>query len=434
MEEQHKQNNVEEMSRTNKPDHDRRDKYDKPKLTALGVGLAFMFAAAAFFSGLQIGSGAELEASIGSFFTSTRASEDTVDLSAFWRVWNLLDSKFVSSTTTEPITDEEKVFGAISGLVDAYDDPYTVFLPPDDAEIFESDITGNFGGVGMEVGMRDGVITIIAPLPGTPAKAAGVESGDVIVRIDGESTERMGVDGAVKRIRGEKGTEVVLTLFREGVDEFLEISIVRDTINIPTIETEERDGVFIIRLFNFSAISEALVQSALRDFVISRDDKLIIDVRSNPGGFLQSAVNIASYFLPTGKVVVKENFGENEDERLYRSTGRNVGRAGSFDMVVLINGGSASASEILAGALQEHGVATLIGTPTFGKGSVQELVNIPGGSSLKVTIAKWLTPNGNSISDGGLTPDIEIELTLEDREAERDPQLDAAIEFLNREK
>ena len=208
----------------------------------------------------------------------------------------------------------------------------------------------------------------------------------------------------------------------------------RDTIDIPTIRTESRDGVFIIQLFNFSAVAEAKVQEALREFIDSGDRKLIFDVRGNPGGFLQSAVAISSHFLPTGKVVVRENFGDGSEERLYRSTGRTLGASAPEEMVVLIDGGSASASEILAGALKEHGVATLVGTQTFGKGSVQELVDLRDDSSLKVTIARWFTPNGTSISVEGLAPDIEVEVTPEDRENGVDPQLEAAVEFLNREK
>lgn len=398
--------------------------------SSLGLGLAFLFAGAAFFSGLHIGSETRLEASIGSLFSGRSSTEERADLNQFWRVWDILDSRFVSGTTTTPLTDEERMYGAIEGLVGAYDDPYTVFLPPPEAEMFESDISGNFEGVGMEVGMRDDVLTVIAPLPNTPADRAGVESGDRIIRIDDTSTEGMSVDEAVTLIRGERGSEVVLTVFRDGLEEFKEISIVRDTINIPTIATRTEDGVFIIELYNFSATSEALMQNALREYVQSGNRDLIIDVRGNPGGFLQSAVNIASYFLPTGKVIVRESFGENEDEYIYRSSGRTLGRYAPESIVVLINGGSASASEILAGALREHNAATLVGTKTFGKGSVQELVELPGGSSLKVTIARWLTPNGHSLSENGLEPDIEVEVTQEDRDAGRDPQLEEAILFI----
>lgn len=400
------------------------------KFPFVGVGLALVFATAAFFSGVHLGADARLEANVGSIFAASQ--EERVDLTRFWEVWELLDERFVSATSTDPYTPEERLEGAIQGLVETYGDPYTVYLPPEDAAIFEEDIAGNFEGVGMEVGERDGVLTVIAPLPNTPAERAGIRSGDMIIRIDGTSTESMSIDEAVKHIRGETGTEVVLTILREGDDELREISVVRDTIDIPTITTDLQDGVFIIRLFNFSAIAEAKLQDALREYVQSGSRKLVLDLRGNPGGYLQSAVNVSSYFLPTGKVVVREHFGDNEDERVYRSSGRLLSRYAPEKMVVLVDGGSASASEIVAGALQEHDAATLIGTPTFGKGSVQELIDLRGGASLKVTVARWLTPEGNSISEGGLTPDIEVPLEDADVESTTDPQLEAAIEYLNR--
>lgn len=401
-----------------------------PRRSLLGYGLAFLFAAAAFFSGIHVGAISGQEASIGSLFSSSSTPKEDVDMSLFWTVWHTLDQRFAAPTTTLQATDEEHLWGAIEGLVDSYGDPYTVFMPPEDTQLFESDVSGEFSGVGMEVGMQDGVLTVIAPLPDTPAEKAGVLSGDVIVRIEDESTDRMSVDEAVLKIRGEKGTEVHLTIFRDGEEDVREISIVRDTINIPTIKTEEKDGVFIIRLYSFSATAEAQMQDALRTFFRSRHNKLVLDLRGNPGGYLQSAVAIASYFLPVGKVIVREDFGEEANESVHRSLGRDIGRYKKFDTVVLVDGGSASASEILAGALREHGVATLVGTNTFGKGSVQELVDLPGGSSLKVTIARWLTPQGVSISDGGLTPDVTVEVTPEDREAGLDPQLDKAIEVV----
>jgi len=394
----------------------------------LGVALAFVFAAAAFFSGLHMGSaGGNQSASLGSFFSDESRAMEDVDLSLFFEVWDKLDARFVSSTTTEPVSDEERVWGATQGLVETYGDPYTVFLPPEDTELFESDIAGEFGGVGMEVGMQSDVIKVIAPLPDTPAQRAGIRSGDILVRVDGNSVEGLSVDEVVLAIRGEAGTDVALTLYREGETELLELTLTREIINIPTLETETVDDAFIIKLYSFSANAESNMQNALREFIRSGKDELVLDLRGNPGGYLQGAVNIAGYFLPTGKVVVRENFGEGKEEQIYRSTGRNLERYLNFDMVILVDGGSASAAEILAGALQEHGVATLIGTDTFGKGSVQELIDLPGGSSLKVTIARWLTPNGTSISEGGLKPDVRVEITREDLEADRDPQLEAAL-------
>ena len=403
----------------------------------LGVGLGVLLAAASFFSGVHLGSGfnkeTDLEAGLFSFFAPTPKAPEDIELTEFWRVWHLLEDKFVSSTTTEPLSNESRINGAINGLVDSYGDPYTVFLPPKDAEQFEEEISGNFGGVGMEVGLRDGVVTVIAPLPNTPAEAAGLLPSDSVVKIDDESTEGMSIDDAVQRIRGEKGTDVALTIYREGDLEFKEVIITRDTINIPTIDTEQIDDIFVISLYSFNALAESKMQFALREFVESGANKLILDLRGNPGGFLQSAVGIASYFLPSGKVIVRENFGEDKSEEIYRSSGRDLRHYQPRDMVVLINRGSASASEILAGALQEHDVAVLVGEQTFGKGSVQELVELSDGSSLKVTIARWLTPNGVSISDGGLTPDVEVERTPQQIRDGEDPQLEAALEYLNRE-
>jgi carboxyl-terminal processing protease len=380
---------------------------------------------------MQVGGGSNMQANLGALLGGSSRPQRDVDLSEFWQVWNLLDEKFVSSTTTESISGEDKIYGAIQGLVEAYGDPYTVFLPPEDASKFEEDISGNFSGVGMEVGVRDGVISVIAPLPNTPAERGGVLAGDMIIRIDGNSTEGMSIDEAVSLIRGDEGTEVKLTILREGSEEFQEITLVRETITIPTIETEMRDGAFIIRLYSFNALAEAEMQRALREYIQSGTTKLVLDLRGNPGGYLQGAVSIASYFLPTGKVVVRENYGEGKEEDLYRSTGKTLRNFAPTKMAILVDGGSASASEILAGALQEHGVAKLIGMQTFGKGSVQELVRLGDGSSLKVTIARWLTPNGVSISEGGLTPDIVVERTPEQVTEGEDPQLEAALDHVN---
>ncbi|MCA9366057.1 S41 family peptidase [Candidatus Kaiserbacteria bacterium] len=400
----------------------------------LGVGLALVFASAAFFSGLSIGSGvahtdAANEANIFSFWKNDAPASE-VDLGEFWRVWHLMDDKFVFSSSTAAISDEDRIYGAIKGMVESYGDPYTVFLEPQEASQFEEDISGNFGGVGMEVGMRDGLVTVVAPLPDTPAEKAGMVAGDVVLEIDGVSTDSMSVDEAVDRIRGEVGTDVVLTIYREGEFEFKEITITRGNITIPTVETETAGDVFIIKLYSFNAISEMKMQEALRSYIQSGKHKLVLDLRGNPGGFLQSAVAIGSYFLPTGKVVVREHFGGDTDDQVYRSQGKVVDEFSPENFVVLFDGGSASASEILAGALKEHGVATAIGDTSFGKGSVQELVSL-GDASLKVTVARWLTPNGNSLSDGGLEPDITIKRTPQQVVAGEDPQQEAALRWLS---
>ncbi len=403
----------------------------------LGAGLAVLLAASAFFSGVHVGNGqledAPMEAGLFSFLTEKPVREQT-DLTEFWEVWALMEEKYVSASSTDEVTTQERIEGAIKGLVKSYGDPYTVFLPPSDASMFEDDISGNFGGVGMEVGLREGLVTVIAPLPNTPATRAGIVSKDVIVEIDGKSTEGMSIDEAVRLIRGEAGSTVALKIYREGEVEILEIEVIREVISIPTVDTEKKGDVFVISLYSFNAIAEAKMEDALQEYARSGASKLIIDLRGNPGGFLQSAVAIASYFVPAGKTIVREGFGDGTDEEIYRSQGKSLGQYMPDEMLVLVDGGSASASEILAGALQEHGIAKLLGEQTFGKGSVQELVSLKDGSSLKVTVARWFTPNGVSISEGGLTPDILIERTPQQVIEDIDPQLDAAIAWLNGDK
>ncbi|MAZ56296.1 hypothetical protein CL653_00700, partial [bacterium] len=335
----------------------------------LGIGLALVLATAAFLSGLHIGQGNRVEEPMQAglwalLFGDTRADENA-DLQEFWRVWNLMENKFVSNSTTT-VSIDEKVQGAISGMVDSYGDPYTVFLPPQEAEVFGEDISGNFSGVGMEVGIRNGYITIIAPLANTPAERAGLLAGDVITAIDGTSTEGMSTDEAVIHIRGEVGTTVTFTIFREGATEFMQIPVVRDIIDIPTISYRQEGDIFAIELYSFNALSEAKFKEALTAYKASHADNLILDLRNNPGGYLDSAVAIASHFLPAGKVVVRESYGGEREEKLYRSQASSFYGQLPEKIVILVDGGSASASEILAGALQEHGVATLIGEQTFG--------------------------------------------------------------------
>jgi carboxyl-terminal processing protease len=403
------------------------------KRSWLGITLALLLALGAFFSGLQLDRmvGAnDAPGTMLSLFAGTPAVSNNADLTEFWKVWQLLDEKFAAGTTTFTLTPEQKMQGAIDGLVAAYGDPYTAYFPPTDAEAFNADIAGNFSGVGMEVGLRDNLITIIAPLAGTPAEKAGLMAGDVIVKINGTSTEKMSIDEAVRLIRGPEGSVVTLNVYRVGDLEPKDVDVTRATIEIPTVKTEQKGDTFIITLYSFNAIAETKMQDALRAYVKSGANKIVLDMRGNPGGYLQSAVAIASYFLPSGKVVLRESFADGRPETVYRSTGRTLKEFAPKEMVVLIDGGSASAAEILAGALSQHDYATLIGTDSFGKGSVQELVPLPSGSALKVTIARWLTPDGTSISLKGLSPEIVVERTPDQRLAGEDPQMKAALEYL----
>lgn len=362
--------------------------------------------------------------------TESDMASTTISLDAFWKVWKTLDEKFVyTKKDAKPISIDEKLWGAIEGLTAAYGDPYTVFMPPEEAKTFESDISGNFEGVGMELGIKDKNLVVVAPLKNTPAYKSGVQKGDILLDIDGTTAIGLSIDTAVKMIRGKAGTPVTITFSRDGVKDPIEIEIIRDFIDIPTVSTEIKEDVFIIRLYMFNAISADKFRLSLREFAESGNRKLVLDLRGNPGGYLEAAVDMASWFLPMGKTVVRESFGENTLEIGYRSKGYDVFND-TLKMVVLIDEGSASASEILAGALQEHGIAKLVGAKTFGKGSVQELLRITSDTSLKVTVAQWLTPNGTSISDGGLTPDYEVSFTADDVKGNIDPQMEKALEIL----
>ena len=407
------------------------------RLKLLGVALAL---AVAFGAGLYSGvrerttSAADDASSTGiSIDLSTLGSTAAhPDISQFWKAWQILNDTFVQTHGSTTPTDQEKIYGAIAGLTDSYGDPYTTFFPPAQAQIFTQDISGAFEGVGMEMDLnKAGELVVVAPLKDSPAASAGVHSGDVILAIDATSTEGMSVEKAVTLIRGKKGTSVTLTMRREGVTKPFDISVMRDTIQIPEIKTYTRsDGIFVIQLYTFSANSADLFRNALREFVLSGSHKLIFDLRGNPGGYLDAAVQMASYFLPVGDTVVTEDFEGKQDNVVDRSFGYNVFTGYNLKMAILVDQGSASASEILSGALEQHGIATLIGTRTFGKGSVQTLMDLGGGAQLKVTIARWLTPNGTSIADGGLTPDINATTTPEDVAAGNDPTMDAAAKYL----
>lgn len=328
-------------------------------------------------------------------------------------------------------TVEERIFAATEGLVRAYKDPYTVFFPPVESQAFTEEIEGEFGGVGMEVGVTDGFITVIAPLENSPAQKAGIQTGDTLIQVDGQIIIDLGIDEVIQRIKGEVGTSVTLTILREGIDEPLNITITRDIIQIPILDTEIlNEEVFLISLYNFSEQAPDAFKKALLEFENSNTEKLILDLRGNPGGFLEGAVDIASWFLPQGKVIVREESKNVSENFVYRSKGYDVFQD-TLEMIILIDEGSASASEILAGALVEHDKATLVGAQTFGKGSVQEFISTHNESSLKVTVAEWFTPKGISISEEGLTPEYLVEYTLEDFEANRDPQLEKALELLS---
>lgn len=379
-----------------------------------------------FGSGFYIGKNSVQVTSVASVFGGS--VEDTADLEAFWKVWKMIDEK---SPDAKNVSSQDRVYGAISGLASSLGDPYTVFFPPKENQAFQDQIQGSFSGVGMEIGMdKNNMLTVIAPLKDTPAYKAGLKTGDIILKINGVKTDGISIDQAISQIRGKEGTQVTIQIYREVEKKPRDITLTRAVINVPVLETELRkDGIFVIRLYTFTADSGTRFQKAIQQFVESGSHKLIIDLRGNPGGYLDTAISMASYFLPSSAVVVSEHFGESKSDQVYYSQGYNI-----FDKnlktVILINGGSASASEILAGALKENGVATLVGETSFGKGSVQELIPVTSDTSLKITVAKWLTPKGNSISKVGITPDVVVKPDA--KNPKNDVQLKKAIEILNK--
>lgn len=355
--------------------------------------------------------------------------DETTSIKGDWEVFNkaadILKTRYYKS---DQLNDEDLFYGALEGLIKAAGDPYSVFFKPTDAKKFEEDINGSFGGVGAEIGIREEQLVVVAPLKNTPAERAGLISGDKIMKIDETLTNDLSVEEAVKLIRGKEGVEVRLLIFRDGWNEAKEFKIIRAIIEVPTLDSEMKPGkILYVQLYNFNANASSLFYQAALSGLVDGAQGMILDMRNNPGGFLDVAVDLGGWFLERGQPVVQEKFA-NQSVRIFRANGNQALK--DLPVVVLVNEGSASASEILAGALRDKRGAKLIGKKTFGKGTVQQLETLDDGSSLKISVAEWLTPNGNSINEKGLEPDVVVEFTEEDLKANRDPQLEKAIEIL----
>lgn len=349
---------------------------------------------------------------------------EELDFSLFWQAYYKLKENFVDK---EKMDLQKIIYGAISGMVKSLGDPYTVFLTPEENKIFQEDVKGYFEGVGMEVGIKKGKLTVIAPLENTPAKKAGILSGDIILEIDGKPTLDMTLEEAVKLIRGPKGTVVKLKIIREGWEKPEEFQIERAVIEIPSLKIEEKDGIIYLKIYHFSEKLRSDFRVAVNQILKNPSKKIILDLRDNPGGFLEVAVDVGSYFIEKGKLIAIEEYGDGTKEEFYS---RGPGVFSDYKIMILVNQGTASGAEILASALRENLGTMLIGEKTFGKGSVQKLENLKGGSALKITIAKWLTSKGQQISEIGLDPDLKIETKPKDIEEGKDPQLEKAIEIL----
>ncbi len=360
------------------------------------------------------------------FSSSKFSSEDRVDMSLFWKSWDLLHKRFIDR---ESLDETVLLYGAINGMLSATGDPYTTFFDPEENKAFDEEISGSFEGIGAEIGMKNKILTVIAPLDGSPAERAGLRSGDKIFEINDESTAELTIDESVKKMRGAKGTEVKLAIFREGDSETRDVVIVRDTIVVKSVKIEWKDNdIASVRITQFGDETTEEFKLATKEIQMKNAKGLVIDLRNNPGGLLRSAVDIGSLLIPKGKTIVIEEDSEKKRD-IMEAFGGDV--LSGLPTVVLINEGSASAAEILAGALRENREnVTLVGKKSFGKGSVQELLTVSKDTSLKVTMARWLTPNGNQINKKGINPDEEVDRTNDDYEAERDPQFDRAMEIV----
>jgi carboxyl-terminal processing protease len=353
----------------------------------------------------------------------------TVDYSLLWDAINVLNQKYID----KPVDQQKILYGAVSGAVAALGDPYTTFFPPTQLTDFKTQLAGSFGGIGAEVGEKNGNVVIIAPLEGTPAQKAGILAGDVILQVNGTSTVGSTVDQVVNQIRGPKGTRVTLEIGRQGLDKPLTLKITRDTIIVKSVKWNyqtvtvngQKKIIAVLTISEFGDDTTDLVNQAVADILTHNVSGVIVDLRNNPGGYLQSAVDVASNWVKGGDLVVSEAHSDGTTIA-YKAEGNP--KLANLKTIVMINGGSASAAEILSGALHDHGFAQLLGEKSFGKGSVQELVDLPGGSAVKVTIAKWITPNGVNLNHNGLNPDIPVTLTPDDIKAGKDPQMDSALQ------
>jgi len=358
----------------------------------------------------------------------TDGAVTAADFSKFWEVWKRLENSYVDPSKLDYA---QMTWGAMKGLSQSLDDPYTQYLPPKENKQASEDLNGAFFGVGIELGYKESTLAVVSPIANSPAQKAGVKAGDLILHIKDEKkqvdidTRDMSLPTAVTHIRGEKGTPVILTLYREGGAKSFEVTIVRDEIVVPSVELKfiEKDGKKIahLELHKFGGRTDKEWAAKIAEIVAAKPAGVVLDLRNNPGGYLDGAVFVSSEFLTSGVVVKQEGRKSTETYSVDRK-----GSLTSIPLVVLVNKGSASASEITAGALQDNKRAQIIGDQSFGKGTVQEVQDLADGSSLHVTVAKWVLPSGRWIGKEGITPDVKIEDNFETKDI--DEQLDKAVE------
>lgn len=408
-------------------------KIPKKSVIVSGVAVLFLLVAAgagagAYYFGYQKGFSETKIIKIEGLANIETPKDTKGDFNIFWQAWDKLKHNYVDGKSLD---DQKLIYGAIRGLTNSLGDPNTSFFTPDEAKKFNQDVVGSFGGIGAEIGMEKGQLVVVAPLKNTPAEKAGLLPKDKIFKINEDATNDLTVDEAVQKIRGEIGTKVTLTIFRDSYDKPKKVEIIRDRIEVPTLEWKMMDnGILHIQLYSFNNNSEHLFYNAVSDGFNRGMKGIILDLRNNPGGYFDIAVDLAGWFLKRGDVVVKQKSADGNIQD-FRANGN--GSLANLPVVLLINAGSASASEILAGALSADRGVKLVGEKSFGKGTVQDLETLIDGSTIKITIAHWLLPDGKLIDKNGLKPDYEVKMTEEDMKAKRDPQLDKAIEILKQQ-
>ena len=388
-------------------------------LAAFGAGMAAMWYMRPSLEAVAERLGADSHGEPG----AAMASKDRGAL--LWQVWDLLERDYVDPSA---IDDKRMIHGATAGMASSLGDPSTVFVEPIPAAIIDEDMTGSFEGIGATVEMVEGRLVLVDIMPDSPASRSGLVSGDLVLQVDDEPLDGKTVLQAVALIRGPKGTVVRLLIQREGLEEPFVVPVTRDRVELIVVRTRMLEGdIAYLSLAEFNAVSRKRVQQGLKELLAHKPRGLILDLRNNPGGYLQMAVDIASEFLPRGTLVLteKERGDEITEFRVKKS-----GIATEIPLVILVNGSTASASEIVAGAVQDHDRGILIGEETYGKGSVQITHSLDDGSSLRVTTARWYLPNGQNLDEQGIMPNLPVEMTASDRETSRDPQLERAIEYL----
>ena len=401
---------------------------NKPFKKLLKFISIIVFIAAIYLAGFAIGHrNIEFEKNfIPKIINTELGKPSDVDFSLFWDAYDVIKGRFFGF---ENVKVQNIVYGAISGMLDSLGDAHTIFMTKEEAKQFGEDLSGKFDGIGAEIEAQNGYLVIVAPLVGSPAEKAGLEPKDIIVKIDGNDVSNMTFSEAINKIRGKKGSIVTLTIVRAGLDAAKEVQVKRDTIVVKSVQYEMKDDIAYIKLNQFGDDTLDLFNEGI-DFAVRKNAKgVIVDLRNNPGGYLQDAVDAVNIFIDKGKVVVIERGREGTEST---STTRSTPKFKDKPIVVLVNKGSASSSEIFAGAIQDYKRGKIVGEKTYGKGSVQTLEELKDGSKIKVTIAEWLTPNKRQIDKKGIEPDVAVSLSKEDKDAGKDPQLDKAMEEVKR--